>query len=83
MKHESAFPNSNLVEGQQALAGGLTKREYFAGLAMQALTHEYTRHGQSPEVLVEFIAAGAVKIADALCERLAKDEEERTQDIPY
>jgi hypothetical protein len=46
--------------------GGLTKREYFAGLAMQGMARI--------EGNVEDIAHDAVKIADALLAELRKQE---------
>ena len=45
---------------------GLTKREYFAGLAMQGILAD----GQTDEI--KFIAQAAVKVADALLEELSK-----------
>lgn len=45
---------------------GLTKREYFAGLAMQAIVSSDVRD------TVETIAEGSVSMADALIEALNK-----------
>jgi len=45
---------------------GLTKREYFAAMAMQGMLSDPERYGA--------IAKWAVKFADALIEELNKDE---------
>jgi hypothetical protein len=47
---------------------GLTKREYFAAMAMQGLLseHNYDTH--------ERVAVNAVAYGDALCEELSKTE---------
>ena len=60
-KYTSAFPQE--FEGGDNK--GLLKREYFAGLAMQALL---SRHSDS-----EYVAMRAVHIADALLEALDED----------
>ena len=55
------------ANGAQVDIAGLTKREYFAGLAMQALAGsaaEYTRFSE--------MAADAVVIADALLAELER-----------
>ena len=51
---------------------GLTKREYFAGLAMQAIRAAFGQdtHGAGWELSEEAIAQNAVKQADALLEAL-------------
>jgi len=46
--------------------GGLTKREYFAGLAMQGMVMS--------DLIFEDIAHDAVKMADALLAELRKQE---------
>lgn len=65
-KDRSAFPwggPSDIVEY------GLSKREYFAGLAMQSLVLDY----EDPDP--QFIAKKAVECADALLEELEKGEQ--------
>ena len=57
--------------------GGLTKREHFAGLAMQSLISEVKRKerdcgGEAMDY--ELLAAISVRCADALLEELAKTE---------
>ncbi len=47
------------------MTNGLTKREYFAGLAMQAMASEVFEY-QAPAVIVD----NAVLLADAMIERL-------------
>lgn len=51
---------------------GLTKREYFAGLAMQGLSSSFNKEGEwtvDPKSSADL----AVEIADALLEKLAKN----------
>lgn len=55
---------------------GLTKREYFAALAMQGLAARYPEGGHFFE---GHIAEGSVKIADALLRELEKKPEEPRQ----
>jgi hypothetical protein len=88
MKNEPAFPtqmwDSKLKEATW-LDGGLTKREYFAGLAMQGLlaavysdkemlkefTHYKTQHGAVKYVTGrEAISINALSYADALLKAL-------------
>ncbi len=59
---QRAFP----ADARTHTDGGLTKREYFAGLAMQGMARI--------EGNVEDIAHDAVKIADALLAELRKQE---------
>lgn len=71
-----AFPVSlGSPEGHQDSANtwqhpGLTKREYFAALAMQGLA---SRDGGNPEVNCAQDVRAAVMYADALLAELAKD----------
>ena len=58
-----AFP---FVVDECNLEDGLTKREYFAGLAMQGILAD----GQTGKL--KLIAEDAVKVADALLEELSK-----------
>lgn len=50
---------------------GLTKREYFAALAMQGLL---ANHGTERRVYHESVASEAVKSADALLNELSKPQ---------
>jgi len=50
--------------------GGLTKREYYAGLAMQGFL---AKHGLALEPVSNDVIQSSVKYADALLEELAKD----------
>jgi hypothetical protein len=50
--------------------GGLTKREYYARLAMQGLL---AKHGLALESVSNDVIQSSVKYADALLEELAKD----------
>lgn len=85
MKDEPAFPQMETKEYRshyndegeevyhQALAptGGLTKREYFAAMAMQGLCAQYSdiTNGDKPRV----VATEARDIADALIKQLEED----------
>lgn len=65
MKNESAFPIIDGIKPEY----GLTKREYFAGLAMQGIlagAFGQGTTGQCVELSVEY--------ADALLEELAKEK---------
>jgi len=55
----------NIPEG---LNCGLTKREYFAGLAMQGMA------GNTEYMEIDVIASDAVRIADALLNELCREE---------
>lgn len=55
--------------------GGLTKREYFAGLALQGIVKTHTTDGLNPEDAHEEIEEAcrqAVQYADALIKELNK-----------
>jgi hypothetical protein len=60
-------PNSSDPEWAAAVTGGLTKREHFAGLAMQSLING----GESRFVT---IAKSSLKAADALLAELDKED---------
>lgn len=75
---ESAFPRINPdYDGnwnKEHHMGGLTKREYFAGLAMQGLL--MGTHGKDDAILKDFIecvATDAIKCADELLKQLNHD----------
>ena len=65
-----AFPVVDSVDGQ--LFGGLTKREYFAGLFLQGICSNSTV-GTVNQKMVE----GAIEIADAFIEALNAKEVEK------
>jgi hypothetical protein len=65
-KDRAAFP---LVTGSQ-YNPGLTKREYFAGLAMQSLCKIAEKFGDDPDIIAEL----SVDYADALLKELNKSE---------
>lgn len=71
---ESAFPLSSEAYKQTGEIGGLTKREYFAAMAMQGLLSnsylEQKRNG-NPEINVCY---KAVAIADKLLAELEKPQ---------
>lgn len=50
---------------------GLTKREHFAGLALQGMSSHPEFYGTNPE-FAEIIAKDCVKFADALLAELSK-----------
>jgi len=58
-------------EGKTSLREGLTKREYFAGLAMQGVLSHNSKYSPTPNQAAD-IATYAVQIADALLEELNK-----------
>lgn len=51
---------------------GLTKREYFAGLAMHGLLANSTIHEQHTRDAIEWIADHAIRQADELLKQLEK-----------
>jgi hypothetical protein len=58
---------------KQYLQEGLTKREYFAGLALQGICMEkYVQRDDDREIIAEW----SVKMADALLAELEKTKEE-------
>ena len=69
---QSAFP----IPCEQAIGTGLTKREYFAGLAMQGILsnegwgERLNQEGDSDNSLRTQIAKGAVRMADELLKEL-------------
>jgi hypothetical protein len=73
---DPAFPTANLARKSQThplefvLQGGLTKREYFAALALQGLI----AHPKSVNSSFQQDAESAVYAADCLIKELAKDK---------
>jgi len=74
--NEPAFPSSNFLPGQDVLRApplGLTKREYFAGLAMQGELASYqgdTVRSEIPAEQLAVLAKGWVATTDALLAEL-------------
>ena len=60
----------------EAVQPGLTKREYFAGLAMQGIMSSRTGMRVDYVELKEVIAREAVSISDALLKELDKSKSE-------
>lgn len=80
--YDSSDYNYTHVVAKVWSEGGLTKREYFAGLAMQGLAATrlvdiYNRQLQSGQA--ELLATLAVQQADALIEELNKTKTEGTK----
>lgn len=78
---EERDPNAHQADPRGVLrksSNGLTKREYFAAAAMQALAsnHKYTdasaELGKSKSETISDISEQAVSMADALIKELAK-----------
>lgn len=69
--NHSAFPESYVGNDipHEGIGGGLTKREYFAAKAMQALRTHYGWHG----IDTGMAASRAVEDADALIAELNKE----------
>jgi hypothetical protein len=67
--NKTAFPS----DIHRYTDGGLTKREYFAGLAMQAMVSK-----ENYDIDYDFIrtARKSIKLADALLKELDKKEEQ-------
>lgn len=68
-KNDSAYPEIQMAAGQIFHQPGLTKREYFAAMAMQGIIAN-NHHG--PDEYVKQAAREAVQYADALIEQLNK-----------
>lgn len=73
--NDPAFPHHEVWDGDKTdigwIGGGLSKREYFAAMAMQGLL-ACNQHG------VITVCEGAVEYADALIRRLSRSNEERS-----
>ena len=83
MNTDPAFPTvkSEQFESEYALSrvwseGGLTKREYFAGLAMQGLLAHTCDESMPKDLNERDIALRAVKCSDALLAELAKEKQD-------
>jgi len=68
--NEPAFPCENQWNDNPPLFDGLTKREYFAAMAM----HAYVKT-ESTEFNYTRSAIDAVRFADALIKELAKEQQ--------
>jgi hypothetical protein len=64
-KNESAFP---IIAEDYIIDGGLTKREYFASMALQGII----ANKDGLDIKIERIVESAVDTADALIEELSK-----------
>ena len=64
-KNESAFP---IIAEDYIIDGGLTKREYFAAMALQGII----ANKDGLDIKIERIVESAVDTADALIEELNK-----------
>ncbi|MCT7968967.1 hypothetical protein NG799_21890 [Laspinema sp. D1] len=71
MKEESAFPC--YYDGPFQV--GMTKREYFAGLAMQALITAHGSPSRQHDIYADEITIAATAYADELLKKLADSEE--------
>lgn len=70
-KNESDFPLVERGGEIESVSPGLSKREYFAGLAMQSLIREWQDRGNCHE---KQVAEQSVKCADALLAELEKTQ---------
>ncbi len=66
------LPKHNVDLNNDFVSGGLTKREYFAALAMEGLLTNESRDSEGEIQSINQIVGGAVLLADALIERLNK-----------
>jgi hypothetical protein len=67
-KNESAFP---IIAEDYIIDGGLTKREYFAAMALQGII----ANKDGLDIKIERIVESAVDTADALIEELNKTKQ--------
>lgn len=78
MKNDPAFPHSKEWDSANTYRklsdGGLTKREYFAAMAMQGLSlREYNISNSTNDISAFMsIARASINMADALIEELEK-----------
>lgn len=71
MKNEPAFPSDIYFDEQRIdQTSGLTKREYFAAMAMQGLLASWPQDADSPRYCAVNVAHSAQTLADALIEAL-------------
>lgn len=66
---QSAFPHLRRLGNAEISSGGLTKREWFAGQVLAAIAGDYV--GQP--AMIGIATDHAVRMADALIERLGRD----------
>jgi len=65
---QSAFP----IPCEQAIGTGLTKREYFAGLAMQGLCASGQYEDKDKQLIIDGLAEDAIGMADELLKQLGE-----------
>jgi hypothetical protein len=70
MKDQSAFP---VTDQDEPIESGLTKREYFAALAMQGVEASNFENEHQLIQGAQRVAQRAVALADALIAELSKD----------
>lgn len=71
--HSLAHTDANAPHAY--IGGGLSKREYFAAMAMQGVVHSWQQMGVDPTIekrMANQIASRAVEFADALIAELEK-----------
>lgn len=68
MSTEATEPINVITEGGTIYSNGLTKREYFAAMAMQGILSDHDNQGYTWNY--EHVVADAVKIADQLINQL-------------
>lgn len=72
MKNEPAFPTNGLSTINGISLNGLTKRDYFAAMAMQGYIASGSQYNRQP-VPDEAIAEWSVRIADLTMAQLEKE----------
>jgi hypothetical protein len=71
-KHNMTEGNEPVTPTHEDFGHGLTKREYFAAMAMQGMLSNIFDLGESGTISQDFIASHAVVQADALINALNK-----------
>ena len=74
--NDNTYPNKseNRQIGTSEFTGGLTKREYFAALAMEGMCSGDQTLGPATESDILFVARRSVSMADALIAELNKEK---------
>jgi hypothetical protein len=72
---DNAFPTHQSINGSPVIDGGLTKREYFAAIALQGLISGYTDEDKCNGYYIPFtdhaeLSRNAVDFADTLIKAL-------------
>lgn len=73
MKNSPAFPQILVNERGSVIEGGLTKRELFAAMAMQATL---SRNPGEVRFTADSVAVASIEYADALLAELEKESKE-------